>query len=60
MKTVSNEVEACRVSWQRWLDIANDPKALEDRGKTREQAMYLANYFEGRHDGLIFATTFNT
>jgi len=34
-----------------WEQIANDPKALKDREKTREEALMLANYFEGKADG---------
>ncbi len=38
-----------------WRGIADDPLALRDRGKTREQAIALANYFEGRFEALCDA-----
>ncbi len=33
-----------------WLEIAEDQDALLSRNKTREEALQLANYFEGRYD----------
>ena len=38
-----------------WLSIANDPFALEDRNKTKEEAFLLASYFEGKFDGVVEA-----
>ena len=38
-----------------WLEISSDPSALEDRGKTREEALMLANFFEGKFDAFYEA-----
>ena len=52
MKTLQSLAHEYDIKWHMWLDIANDPEELHDRDKTKEQAMYLANYFEGRYDGV--------
>jgi hypothetical protein len=38
-----------------WYKVASDKQALLDKGKTEEQALNLASYFEGIIDGLILA-----
>ena len=52
MKTIQSEIDDAKTKWYMWIDIANDIEALNDRGKTEEQAMCLSNYFEGKYDGL--------
>ncbi|MCP4528731.1 MAG: hypothetical protein GY833_22885 [Aestuariibacter sp.] len=52
MKTLESMIYDADVKRSLWEDIANDPQALADRGKTREEALYQMNYFEGRLDAL--------
>jgi hypothetical protein len=55
MKTIKSLIEEADRKWDMWLEIADDPQALTDRNKTREEAICLANFFEGRFDGLCDA-----
>ena len=52
MKTLRSMISEAESKRQLWLAISNDPDALKDRGKTKEEAVILANYFEGKYDGL--------
>lgn len=52
MKTLASMIHDAEVKKDLWEDIANDPEALEDRGKTRDEALAVMNYFEGRRDAL--------
>lgn len=52
IRSLINEAETKRAMW---VNIANDPEALADRGRTKEEALKLADYFEGRFDGLCNA-----
>ena len=54
-KTIQSLMDEAEAKWGMWRDIAEDPQALDDRGKTREDAINLANYFEGRFDALCDA-----
>lgn len=52
-KTINSmllEAEALR---DMWIEISEDPQALEDRGKTKEMAIAVASYFEGQCDALV-------
>ena len=60
MKTLTTLINDAEIKRQLWLDIANDPQALKDRGKTKEDAGVLASYFEGKYDGLCEALRLNT
>ena len=55
MKTIKSLRDEADLKWDLWRDIADDNQALLDRGKTREEALMLANYFEGRWDALCDA-----
>ena len=60
MKTLHSLINEAEIKRQFWLDVANDPQALKDRNKTKEDADVLANYFEGKYDGLCDALRLNT
>jgi len=47
LKSLRDEAERKMVLWNR---IADDKEALQDRNKTREDALMLVNYFEGKFD----------
>lgn len=53
MKTIQSMIWEAEIKQADWEQIADDPQALIDRGKTREEALCLANYFQGRRDALI-------
>jgi hypothetical protein len=46
-------IDEAEKKYLRWYDIANDPDDLADSGKTGEEAMCLANYYEGRYDAFV-------
>jgi hypothetical protein len=48
MKTLKSLLHEAELKMQMWHEIAEDEQALEDRKKTKHEALYLANYFEGR------------
>lgn len=52
MKTIDSMINEAQSKLDLWLEIENDEQALIDRCKTKEQALCLANYFEGVLDGL--------
>lgn len=52
MRTLESLIHEAQTKMDLWLDIANDPQALKDRVKTRNEALMLSNYFEGRLDAL--------
>lgn len=54
-KTLSSLIDEARMKWDLWDEISKDEVALTDRGKTREEALMLVNYFEGRFDALCDA-----
>ena len=58
-KTVMSLIQEAEAKWDMWRDIACDSQALSDRNKTREQAIILASFFEGRFDGLCDALNLN-
>ena len=60
MKTLHSLINDAEIKKQFWLDVANDPQALKDRNKTKEDADVLANYFEGKYDGLCEALRLKT
>ena len=49
-KTFKSEQFEARTKWEQWQSIADDPVALSDRDKSRNQALQLASYFEGKYD----------
>lgn len=60
VKTIHSLINEARTKQEFWEDTANDKVALEDRGKTKEEAIFLANYFEGKFDGLCEAKKYIT
>jgi len=54
-KTIQSMIHDAETRMDMWTGIAHDKEALTDRDKTKEQALILANYFEGRRDGLCDA-----
>ena len=55
MKPIRSLLNEAETKMELWVEIAEDPQALTDRGKTKEQALHLASFFEGRFDGLCDA-----
>ena len=55
MKTLQSLITEAVTKWDMWLEIADDPQALIDREKTRNEALMLANFFEGRFNALCDA-----
>ncbi len=55
MKTLHSMINDAEIKRQFWLDVAGDPQALKDRNKTEYDCYILANYFEGKYDGLCDA-----
>lgn len=60
IKTITSLINEARTKQEFWQDTARDAEALEDRNKTKEEAIILANYFEGKFDGLCEARKFVT
>ena len=54
-KTISSMIHEAEAKWGFWKDVAEDEQALADRNKTKEEALQLANYFEGLFDALCDA-----
>ena len=54
-KTLTSVAEEYRAKQSLWVEIANDPVALTDRGKTKNEAFIIASYYEGKFDGIIEA-----
>lgn len=52
-KTINSLLNEAHTKWNFWLHITDDE--LKDRNKTRLEAQMLAQYFEGRVDGLSAA-----
>lgn len=52
-KTIASMIHDAELKQQLWTEVADDPQALTDRDKTREEALQLANYFEGKFEGLV-------
>lgn len=52
LESLINEAEEKR---SLWAEIAEDEQALKDRNKTKEEAIRLIEFFEGRLDGLLEA-----
>lgn len=50
MKTLQSLIFEADLKFNLWREISNDPEALEERGKTKEEAECLASYFEGKVD----------
>lgn len=51
-KTLDSMIFEAEEKMELWNEIAIDEQALVDRNKTREEAIVLANYFEGKFDSL--------
>jgi hypothetical protein len=52
MKTLMSLIHEADIKYELWLDISIDQQALKDRDKTKNDALMLVNYFEGRRDAL--------
>ena len=59
-KTMQSLILEAEIMQAKWEDFADDKQALEDLNKTREQCLQLANFFEGKRDGLCDALPFIT
>jgi len=55
VKTIESMITEAEGRMDLWQEIADDPKALKDRNKTREQALNLFEYFDGMRAGLCEA-----
>lgn len=51
-KTIESMILNAEAKMELWHEISNNQQALEDKGKTKEEAVVLANYFEGQFDAL--------
>lgn len=60
VKTLHGMINDAEIKRQFWVDTAEDPQALKDREKTKEQALNLASYFEGKYDALCEALRLST
>lgn len=54
-KTIKSMIHDAQTRMDMWTGIAHDKEALTDRDKTKEEALCLVNYFEGKRDGLVDA-----
>lgn len=45
-KTLQSNIFDAEIRRDFWIDTANDPQALDDRGIDREGALLIANEFE--------------
>ena len=57
MKTVLSLKHEANNNMDLWQSIMDDEEALEDRRKTREQAIRLFEYYQGRFDAFCEALT---
>ena len=55
MKALRDMINDAEISRKFWEDAANDPEALRALDKSRDRALMLENYFEGKYDGLCDA-----
>ena len=55
MKTIDSMVHDSAIRQQYWLDAANSNNDLADLCKTRDEALNLASYYEGKYDAFIQA-----
>lgn len=55
MKELDKEIAKYQEYSEYWEKVANSPKLLKQRMKTREEAVAMREYFEGTADGLIMA-----
>ena len=53
MKDMRSMVFDAQTKCDMWKEISEDSVVLKDRGKTKEQALYLTGYYEGKLDALI-------
>ena len=53
--SIEKLIEDANAKQQFWFEASNNPTALEITSKTRKEALILANYFEGKYDGLCDA-----
>ena len=51
-KTIESRIEEAYNNLEKWLKLINNSEALNNLNKTREEAIALANYYEGLYDGL--------
>ena len=49
-KTIRSMLHDSETRQQYWLDAAGDIQDLTDLGKSKEEAVNLASYFEGKAD----------
>lgn len=59
-KTIKSLIYEAEAKQQMWLEFSEDETALKDRNKTREEALRLADYFEGKVDGLTEALRYSS
>ena len=53
--SINSEIQAAEAQKEMWEQIAVNKQALLDKNKTNTDAIILANYYEGKRDGLIDA-----
>jgi len=54
-KSLTSLISEASQKWRMWQNTAMDTIALRNRNKTKEEAIILASYFEGRFDALCDA-----
>ncbi len=58
-KTIQSMIHDAQTRLDMWASRINDKEALTDLNRTREEVVALANYFEGKRDGLVDAMRLN-
>lgn len=59
MNTIKSLIYAAETKKKSWEKTINDPVALEKTGKTRDEAIALINYFEGKYDAYLDVLKFS-
>ena len=54
-KSIKSLIHEAETKWSMWIEISESEEFLTDRGKTKQEALMLANFFEGKFDGLCLA-----
>ena len=58
--SIEKLIEEAAAKQNFWFKASSNSVALEVTSKTRKEALILANYFEGKYDGLCDALRIST
>lgn len=53
MNVIKSMIYEAETKKDQWLKKADDKEALAAAGKTRDEALALSNYFEGKYDAYL-------